>query len=199
MTIKLYFGEYGAGETLSDTYLDRMKEIKVFVITPGGQQVAVEMKQLKDYWSGSYTPQAEGVYTITGINEEREVQDWKRHNLGIVRPVQYLKAIYKVGNKDNQQSSKLFLDTEINTLSPGNYSIKVFKNASPYAGSTILITHPDGGETKLETDKDGLAKFTAPKAGLFLVDVEWIDKTPGQFKEKAYETIRYKMDFSLYN
>lgn len=198
-TIKLYFGEYATGEKLSGSFLDRMKEIKVFVKIAGGQQQAVQMKQLEDYWVGTYTPQVEGSYEITGINEEREVQDWKRHNLGIVRPVQYLKTIYQVGDKITQQSSQLFIDTEVTLVSPGIYRIKTYKNSSAYTESTILITGPDGGEIKLNADKNGIAEFTAPKPGLFLVDIEWIDKTPGQFKQKAYETVRYKMDFSLYN
>lgn len=152
-TIKLYFGEYGMGETLSDAYLDRMKEIKVYVRIAGGQQQPVAMKQLKDYWVGTYTPTIEGSYEIIGVNEEREVQDWTRHNLGIVRPMQYLKTVYQAGSKKTAQSSSMFLDAEITNISPGIYRIKTSKNSSPFSESTILITHPDGGETKLSADR----------------------------------------------
>lgn len=198
VTIRLYYGEYMSGERLSGSTLDKMKEIRVSVSTPAGEQVAVTMKQLADYWEGNFTPQTEGGYTITGINDEREVQDWNRHGLGIVRPVQYLKAIYQVGGATTALSPSSFLDVAVSKPQGSSYAIQSFKNNVPFAGATILVTHPGGEETTLVADKDGKATFTVDKPGLYLVGIEWIDKTPGQFKQKNYETVRHQLDYSLY-
>jgi len=96
VVVKLYFGDYVAGERLSGKTLDKMKDIKVFVTTPKGDRQQVEMKQGEHYWEGVFLPQGDGAYLLTGINDVREVQDWTKHNLGIVRPIQYLQAVYTV-------------------------------------------------------------------------------------------------------
>ncbi len=199
VTIKLFFGEYISGERLSGNFLDRMKEIKVFARIPGGKQQPVEMKQLAEYWEGTFIPLTEGNYEIVGVNDEREVQDWTRHNLGIVRPVQYLKANYQAGTAITPQTAGSFLDITVNPTTTGAYAIQVFKNNNSIGSATVVVTHPDKEETVLNLDKEGKALFTAPRAGLYIIDAEWIDKTQGEFKGKKYETVRHKLDFSLYH
>jgi hypothetical protein len=153
VTIKLFFGEYITGERLSGNFLDRMKEIRVFVRISGGEQQQVTMKQLADYWTGTYTPQKEGSYEIIGINDEREVQDWTKHNLGITRPVQYLKAAYQVGAAATAPLSSSFLDVTVSNTSPDTYQLRVFKNNAAFASTKVIVTHPDGEETTLYTDQ----------------------------------------------
>lgn len=198
VTVRLIFGEYITGERLSGNFLDRMKEIRMYVRTSGKEE-PIAMKQFKDYWEGTFTPSQEGSYEIIGINDEREVQDWTKHNLGIVRPVQYLKTVYRVGNANSKQGSSSFLDITVSSTEKGTYHIQVFRNNSSYQSDKLVIVHPDGEETTLKTDKDGKAVFTAKTSGMYLIDVEWIDKTPGQFKQRPYESVRHKLDFSLYN
>lgn len=199
VTIRLFFGEYNLGERLSGSTLDKMKDIKVFVRIPGGQQQPVAMQQLAGYWEGTFTPTAEGSYEISGINDEREVQDWNKHGLGIVRPVQYLKTVYQVGASVTPCSSSSLLDLVVNKTNPNTYTLQSFKNNTAFASAKILVMHPDGKETELSTDKDGRVIFIPGQAGLYLVSLEWIDTTPGQFKGKSYETVRHRLDFSLYN
>lgn len=189
--IRLYFGEYVSGERLSGNFLDRMKEIKVFV---QGKEVA--MKQQNDYWEGEFTPNKEGSYTITAINNEREVQDWTKHDLGIVRPIQYLKTVYLVGTTYSPVWTDLFLDAVIRKEKDLTYIISINKNGSPFTEARITVTHPDGEET-FHTGNN--INFTAPKSGLYVIDIDWIDKTPGQFKGKQYASVRHKLDYSLYH
>lgn len=197
VTIRLYFGEYSIGERLSDNFLDRMKDIKVYVQYNGTKE-AVTMTQQKDYWEGSYTPQKEGSYEIIGINDERDVQDWTQHGLGIVRPIQYLKTIYQAGTQQSDLKASSYLDVVVS--GKGNsYSIKLYKNNQANASAKIIVTHPGGAETSLETDKEGNAVFTASKPGLYLIGAEWIDPVPGKFKGKEYKTVRHKLDYSLYH
>lgn len=198
VVIKIYFGEYITGERLSGNFLDRMKEFRMF-IRVNGKEEPMAIRQLADYWEGTYTPLAEGVYEFVAVNEEREVQDWTKHHLGIVRPVQYLKTVYVVGNGIPALSPASFLDITVVPAGTNEYAIQAFKNKSPYAAAKIIVTHPDGEETTLHAGNDGKTTFKAPGKGLYVVDIEWTDKTPGRFKDKAYESIRYKLDFSIYN
>lgn len=197
VTIRLYFGEYSIGERLSDNFLDRMKDIKVY-IQHNGTKEDVTMTQQKDYWEGTYTPQNEGSYEIIGINDERDVQDWTQHGLGIVRPIQYLKAIYQAGPQQSVLKASSFLDVIVSGKD-GRYFIKLYKNSQVNASAKLTVTHPNGEETSLETDEEGNAVFTATTPGLYLIGAEWIDPVPGKFKGKDYKTVRHKLDYSLYH
>lgn len=189
--VRLYFGEYVSGERLSGTFLDRMKEIKVYI-----QEKEIAMKQSGDYWEGQFTPDKEGSYIISAINNEREVQDWTKHDLGVVRPIQYLKTVYQVGTATSGITSSLFLDAVIKKEKENSYAISVFKDGAAFSEAKITVTHPDGEET-FHTGNN--ISFTTPKSGLYVIDIDWIDKTPGQFKGKQYQSVRHKLDYSLYN
>ena len=198
VTIKLIFGEFITGERLSGAYLDRMKEISVFVLIDGKKQ-SVTMKQLPGHWEGVFVPQKEGSYNIIGINEEREVQDWTKHNLGIARPMQYLKTIYQVGPNATKQALSSLLDITVSSDAGNLYTIQVFKNNAAFSDAKVTATDTSGNEQIIVLDKEGKAIFNPGVKGLHLIDVEWIDKTPGVFREKKYASIRYKLDFSLYH
>ncbi len=199
VTVKLYFGEYASREIMTGKALDKMKDISMFFQVNGGRKISLTMVQADSSWIGNFTPSAEGSYEITGINDVREVQDWTKHDLGIVRPVQYLKHIYQVGAGQTPQSANAFLDLQFQKTGDGNYTITVFKNGVLQPATRVIFTRPDGEDTILETDAGGKLSYKASEAGLYMVIVEWIDKAPGQFKGKHYTTVRHRLDFSFYN
>lgn len=198
VTVKLYFGEYAGREIMTGKALDKMKDIAMYVQL-GTVKTPITMTQADSCWTGTFTPATEGSYEITGINEVREVQDWTKHNLGIVRPVQYLKHIYQAGTRQTPRPANAFLDLQFQKEGDGHYNITIFKNGLLQPATRVVITRPDGEDTILETDASGKLNYKAPEAGLYMVIVEWIDKTPGRFKEKDYATTRHRLDFSFYN
>lgn len=198
VTVRLYYGEYSSGEKLSGKPLDKMKDIKVFALAPGGTKQEIAMKQLPDYWEGSFVPETEGTYQLNGINDTREVQDWTQHHLGITRPIQYLETSYQVGSVITKRVSASFLNVQWKAVD-GHYEISVLKNNQPLAGAELTVSLFGKQEKVLRTDKEGKASFHAETPGVYLVGTEWIDQTPGSFKEKAYQTVRHKLDYSLYH
>lgn len=195
--IKIYFGEYVTGELLSGKALDKIKDIKILVRISGEADNFIEMVQDTGFWEGSFVPHKEGSYEIIGLNNTREVQDWTKHGFGIVRPVQYLKHVYQVGNLATQQSSSAFFDITLNQLNDSIYSGKIFKNNSVAAHCKFFISTPNGDETAYETDQHGNYTFTATKPGLYLIGIDWIDNTKAVFKGKPYNSTRHRMDASI--
>lgn len=198
LTIKLIFGDYHLAEKLAGDKLDKMKDIKVFITLPDGSKQAVAMTQQNDCWKGTFVPQTEGSYTISGINDEREVQDWTKHGLGIVRPVQYLKAVYTVGKKRTEHSSGEWFDLRIQQKTKDSYEALLTKNNTGLDTCYITVVSPAGEEEEVKTNKEGKAIFSTAQPGLYVISVEWIDKTPGTFKGKEYKTVRHRMDYTLY-
>ena len=175
-----------------------MAEIKIAVLDASGKKTDIAMKQTDTHWEGTFTPQTEGVYQIIGLNETREVQDWTQHNLGITRPVQYLRTAYTVGNPPKQTPvPQQFLDVVASKL--GNQVLlEVHKAQQPFSKIQLTVINPEGWEKTKITNEKGKAVFMPGGKGLYLVALEWIDKTPGKFKDKNYETIRYRCDMSIW-
>ena len=198
LTIKLIFGDYHLAEKLAGNKLDKMKDIKVFITLPDGSKQPVDMTQQNDCWKGTFVPQTEGNYTISGINDEREVQDWTKHGLGIVRPVQYLKTVYTVGKKGAEHPSGDWFDLRVQQKANASYEALLTKINRPLDSCYITVVDPAGEENEVKTNKEGKATFAAARPGLHVISVEWIDKTPGTFKGKEYKTVRHRMDYTLY-
>jgi hypothetical protein len=87
----------------------------------------------------------------------------------------------------------------ISKTAANNYEVAVTKNGKKLAEQSINIASYGGGEKAVTTDKKGKATVTLEKPGVHVLSVEWIDKTPGEFKGKKYETVRHILDYSLYN
>lgn len=198
VTVKLYFGDFPAGIRSSGQALDKVKDITVSVAAPGAEKQQIVMKQTPDYWEGSFTPKTEGTYEITGINDIREVQDWTKHELGIVRPIQYMKVNYAVGDARTQQASANFIDMAITEVKSNNYTLHITKGGKLLAKQKILLSSFGGKEYTVETNAKGDANIELENAALYVFSIDWIDKTQGTFKDKKYETVRHRLDVSLY-
>jgi hypothetical protein len=84
-----------------------------------------------------------------------------------------------------------FLDV-IATPQGEQIKLTAFKDKSPSAKTKLLITNPDGWEKVAYTNANGEAIFKPNRAGMYLVEMEYLDKTPGHFKGKDYKMIRNK-------
>jgi hypothetical protein len=198
-TIRMFYGDYPEGVRMSGDFLDKMKDIKVYVSGAGMEKQAIEMKQLSDYWVGTFTPSAAATYEITGINDTRDVQDWTKHNLGITRPIQYLKTYYATTRLMSAPTASLLLDLDMKLLSKGNYQVTVKQNGKVAPAQKLYVSSFGIEPKELVTDADGKAIIKLGKPGLYVLSVDYVDKTPGTFRDKKYESVRHRLDYSLYH
>ncbi|MGR3812116.1 nickel transport complex, NikM subunit,transmembrane [Jiulongibacter sp. NS-SX5] len=199
VTVKLYYGEYASQIREVGDRLDKMELIEVSVITPEGFKIPLEMNQTHTHWEAKYTPTGNGEYQVIGINDTREVQDWHKHNLGITRPIQYLRTSFIVGNgtvTELTSNNTQYLDIKIQQ-NENNVEIWAFKNGEALAKSKVRVVNPEGWLQDKWSNKAGFVSVVPNEDGLYLVEIEWIDKTPGSFKDKAYESIRHKCDVTF--
>jgi uncharacterized GH25 family protein len=196
VVIKMFYGEYSSEIREVGDRLDKMSLLKVSVIAPDGTKKDIQMKQTNTHWEGSYIPQQDGYYQVLGINDMREVQDWHRHNLGITRPIQYLRTQFTVGKQAETITNPLFLDVYCK-VNMNNVEIYAVKDGKPMDKLRVRIVNPDAWIQDKHTNKAGFVSVIPNKEGLYLVEIEWIDESPGVFQGKAYETIRHKSDMTF--
>ena len=194
--IQIYYGEYVNQGRMKGKSLDKMNEIKLFVIDEAGNRTEVPTVQTETHWEGTFTPKAEGNYQVLGINETREVQDWHKHNLGIVRPMQYLRTNYKVGSGAIMAKAVNHFDI-VATEADNGINLIAFKNNAPADKAKLTIISPDGWEKVKITTERGRTSFVPNTKGVYLIEAEWIDKTPGTYKDKPYESVRYHTETTI--
>jgi len=199
VTIKLVYGDYPDGERMSGKFLDKMKDIKVYVQQPDGEKQQIAMMQRDSFWVGTFTPGSAAIYEVIGINDEREVQDWTKHKLGITRPIQYLKACYSIGRQAAEPAASLPLDVELKQAAKGSYAITVRQNGRTVPAQKLSISAFGSEAQQLITDANGKARVELKKPGLYVLSIDWIDNTPGTFRDKSYENVRHRLDYSIYH
>ena len=195
--VLMFYGEYASEIRERGNKLDKMADILVSIIDVEEKKTDLKMTQTETHWEGSFTPNQEGNYQILGINDSREVQDWKKHNLGITRPIQFLRTNYLVGNSA-QSSSKNYQFLDLVASKQGEFiALTAFKGNLPMDKTKITITNPQSWEKVKTTNEKGRVTFFPSGKGMYLVEVEWIDNQAGKLKDKEYESIRYKSETTL--
>ncbi len=194
--IQIFYGEFENQRRETGKLLDKMSEIKIYVLDANGNKLEVAMTQTNTHWEGIFTPETDGLFQIIGINDTREVQDFTKHNLGIVRPVQYLRTIYQVGEGSGEQIALNPMDVLLKQ-SGENLLLSVSKDNRAFAKIKVKIINPEGWMKEKITNENGKTQTKINMKGLYLIELEYIDKTAGSFKGKDYQTVRYRCETTL--
>lgn len=194
--VQLFFGEYGEGTPEKGAKLDRLKDIKIYVIDASGTKTAVEMTQTDTHWQGSFDAKTAGTYQIVGINDQGEVRDMSKKHLGFGRSILYLKSTYTVKTSEAKEYAVQPLDLTAQKQND-SYMLTAFKDKKEQGDLNITIINPEGWVKTVETNEIGQASFTPNKKGLYLINLEWIDNTKGNFKDKAFDNTVNKTVLSL--
>jgi uncharacterized GH25 family protein len=189
--VELIFGAYENQERLKGKALNFLAEFTVFVIDPAGNRQDIKLTQTETCWEGSFIPKTEGTYQVMGINEERGVVDWTVHGFDVLRPKEYLRTNYVVGKASEIGQNMQFLDV-ISTKTGEEVKLTAYLNGVKIAKTKLLITNPEGWEKIKYTNANGEATFKPTVKGMYMIEVENLDKTPGSFKGKDYKMIRNK-------
>ncbi|MES2574184.1 MAG: hypothetical protein V4572_04535 [Bacteroidota bacterium] len=194
--VQLFFGEYAEEAPERGAKLDRLKDIKIFVIDATGSKTEIAMIQTDTNWQGTFETKTAGTYQIIGVNDQAEVRDMSKKNLGFGRSILYLKATYTVKTAIAKEYAIQPLDLTAQKQNT-SYLLTAFKDKKQQGDLNITIINPDGWVKTVETNEIGQAAFTPNKKGLYLVNLEWIDNNKGSFKEKAYDNTVNKTVLSL--
>ena len=189
--IQLFFGAYENQERIQSPKNAFLKDFTVYVLDAKGNKNAIEMKQTETCFEGTFTPTSEGLFQVIGVNEVREVVDWTVHGFDVLRPTEYLRTQYIVGKSTDNATAQGFLDV-IPTKMNDEIKLTAFKNKALNPKAKLVITNPEGWEKVKYTDAKGEAVFKPNMKGTYMIETEFVDKTPGSFKGKEYKMVRNK-------
>ncbi len=197
-TIKLFYGEYAeGGREQAGKRLEEMNGLAAWVVTPAGVKRPLVLKKMKNHFSAIYIPKSEGQYEIVLSNVEREIVDWTKYDVGIVRPTHYAHQTFFVGNKTTTGANDLDLQFKIMPVKlHSSYAVNqpiqlklIFDNKD--LKGKIMVYAPNTWMKEVEIEK-GLYTFTPLEEGRYIIESIYKEKIPGIFKEKEYEAIRHR-------
>lgn len=214
--ISIYFGEYQ--EFLREEAggrLDTIDGVTLHVIDPKRVHHDIPLTKQGNHFSGHLPSCIPGRYAVTAHQQDAVVQDLTKHDMGIVKPLYYARTefvCYADGRVGERQPEPVpALDLEVLPLSRGldlsrrsvsprvgsEIVLKVVFKGAPVASRQVLVHSPIGWDKELHTDTQGVASFYPAWPGFYVVEVEYQEKTPGQFKGKPFEAVRHRATFTV--
>lgn len=199
MTVQCYFGELDNGVREKGPALNGIKAFTASVLLPDGSREPLTLTPAENCYMAQFTPKQAGTYQVLLVNDTRAVQDWTTHGLGIVRPREYLRAVCQVGGGTLSAKPIFYLDATPQGMPAPNSpkTVLITKDGAAYANALVKLIRPDGKPSKLTADANGMLTIPSGGAGLYVVDVDFMDKTPGKYQDKAYQAVRNKMALTL--
>lgn len=191
--LDVYYGEFE--ESLRETAGGRLDEVTTIEANPHAK-----FDKKEDHFETFIPLNLLPDSAIVQIQElDRPVKDWTKYDIGVVKPNYYVSAYYPVSRKNT-----LELKVPEHKMTLGIYPIslgkeivvKVFFKGEVLPGAKVNVHAPNGWSKEFKTDPSGMARFSLPWTGQYVLEVIHAEKTPGQFKGATYEAIRHRATFT---
>jgi hypothetical protein len=188
-TAKIYFGEYGEGvKEKAGGKLDAFTALKVWGFKPGAKAAkTLPVKKMDDHFLVSKIPAGAAIFAQ---DVERDVVDYTKHGIGVVKPAFYARAA-----ADPSIAPAQTLDVLPVAGSSATFRV-TFKNA-PLANATVSVTAPNLWMREHKTTSEGLVMVEMPWPGQYVLDVVHKEVGPGEFKGKPYEAVRHRATYTF--
>jgi uncharacterized GH25 family protein len=193
--VRIYYGEYNEGvREIKGGRLEELSGIEAWVISPDGKRSPLTVTTDAKFFKTTFTPQLEGKYVIVAVNKVREVVDWSKSDIGIVRPVYYTSQEITIGKKQSASAIQVPEETElfVKPSPTGENSFMVYFKGQPLPKAKVFFHAPNEWSKELVTDANGLVSFNPLWKGQYVVECIHLEKVPGNFKGKDYEAVRHR-------
>lgn len=203
--VKVFFGEYtyGLQEKVAGEAFEKMKNFEVWAVSPNGDKTALQMQPGENFYSGYFTPKANGTYTIVLNNNKIDVVDYTQYNFGIFKTHYHSTAKVEVGGTAANTASLnpeglTVVDASKKTAAAnGETTLTIFYKGQPLKENEVTIFVADQWSKKLTTDANGSVKFSLPWNTKYVVEVTKKEEVPGKYNGKDYQFIYHCATYTL--
>jgi len=184
--VKVYYGEYATNEReeITKWYSD-VKDFTLWLSAPGKEKIKLTTTAGSNFYTASFTPQAEGQYILTVSHEAKE--------LGGTTKYEFLSsAIVTVGKAGSVDQAAIPVTLSVYTAETKSYKtnapvqIKAMAGGKPLAKKAISVFSPEGWTKEVTTDENGTITFKPIWPGRYVLEVSTSEKTTGDHHGKAY-------------
>jgi len=185
--VRIYFGEFADKDiTPTERWFSDTRSFSLVLITPDKQEIKLNPNQQKEYFSATFTPEKEGVYTVLLHHLVKEVYHGNRLDYNSSAQV-------RVGNTSSEvipsfSNIGIYADGKMGFKKEQAISFIAFLDNKPAAKTEVEVVAPNGWSKRLYTDSTGKGSFTAIWPGRYNLEFTHSGKKSGEHQGKPYET-----------
>ena len=190
--VRIYFGEFNEGvREKAGGRLDERAALEAWLerAKPGSEPLRLTKRS--DHFSA---PLDHGAGWLLARDVASEVKDYRKSDLGIVKPMFYARAAV-ANHASTPARPSLELDILPVAGEPGSF--QVYFAGQPLAKAKVLVYAPNLWMQELKTDSRGRLTPKTPWPGRYVLDVVHKEAKPGEFKGQHYDAVRHRMTYSF--
>ena len=203
--VKVFFGEYtyGVSEKVGEEAFNAVKNFTLWAVAPNGEKTKLETKAGDLFYSASFTPNANGTYTIIADNDTIDVIDYTQYNFGIFKTHYHCLAKVEVSGTPTETAAInpdgiAIVDVSKKIASENSeVTLKIVYKGAVLKEKEVDVFVKDLWSKKVKTDENGLVKFKLPWNTQYVVEVSNKEEVPGTYNGKAYQFIYHSATYTI--
>jgi hypothetical protein len=199
VNIKIYYGEYNEGvREIKGGRLEELNGIVFWVIAPNGTKTKLPVNIEEKNFQVKFTPFTKGIYTFLATNKVKEVADWSKFNIGIVKPQYYASSQLQVGKSNLFADKIMYPELAITPIlsKDKKQKFQLLYYNKPFANTKLSLHGPNLWSKEFKTDANGFFTADAIGKGLYLIECIYKESKSGNFNNIKFEGIRHRATYS---
>lgn len=189
---RIYFGEYNEGvREKAGGRLDERAALEAWLERGKPGRSPLSLSKRSDHFAAQLE---QGSGWLLARDVLSEVKDYRKSDLGIVKPMFYARAA--VANHA-EPPARPSLELDILPVAGEAGALQVYFGGQPLAGAKVLVYAPNLWMQELKSDERGRVIPKTPWPGRYVLDIVHKEAKPGEFKGQRYEAIRHRMTYSF--
>lgn len=189
---RVYFGEFNEGvREKRGGRLEERAAMQLWLEQPDRSRKSLSWVKRQDHFFSALVTPAAGWLVAADLTSE--VKDYRKHDIGIVKPMFYARAA--VG--DRPAPARPSLELDLLPLPGQPDAVQVSFRQKPLGGAKVLVYAPNLWMQERKSDEQGKVSFSAPWPGRYVLDVIHKEEKPGEFKGRRYDAVRHRMTLSF--
>jgi len=195
--VKIFYGEFAAGERdAPEKWYSDVKDFTLTLVAPDGTETPLETKAGESFYTSSFTPEQDGVYTLLVSHEAAELGGTTKYHF-------ISSANVAVGKIDkvipDQNTNTLKVYAENHQLFGKNKSVKLYAqlNGQPLANKPISIASSEGWTKEITTDANGAITFSPLWSGRYVAEAQNFEKVDGTHNGQTFDAAWIGSTFSF--
>lgn len=188
-TIKIIYSEPNdKPEKIADWYSD-VKEFTLWLTGPDKQKVKLPTNAADDHFTSEFTPEKDGVYTITVSHTAKELGGKTKYQFNASAIVAVGKSL--VGNDPalNVNDISVYADASQTYKVNKPFQLAGFLKEKPSEKLQVAVHAPSGWNKEINTNAQGVAEFTPVWAGKYSIEASKSEKEEGEHNGKNYTSV----------
>ena len=194
-SVKVFLGGYGESERDStQKWFSNTKEFTLWLTSPDGTKKQLITKAEAIYFEAAFTPEKEGVYTVSLSHEVGEVFGGTKYHYFALAQVKVGKA--SAGATNQGTVNDLSFQQKNALLIGKNATLLVQYKGKALDKTKASIGAPSGWAKGLET-QNGEITFDALWSGLYVAEAFYSEKSEGTLNGKEFKKVMFVSTYSF--